>query len=70
MKWLWMVIGAAAISAPMYGFGFYMGDSSRKDKIAAQQASGQIQIYKDGRQIDEKVLSADDATICDMLGGC
>jgi hypothetical protein len=70
MKWVWMAIGAAVISAPAYGFGFYMGDAHRKDKIAAQQASGQIQIYKDGRQIDEKVLSADDVGLCDMLGGC
>lgn len=70
MKYLWLAIGFAAGLSVGLTIGWFKGRSDFETKIHNQMQSKQIKVFKDGKQIDEKVFSADDVGLCDMLGSC
>lgn len=45
---------------------YMQGKQAVLDKLAADR----ITILKDGKEIDNEVLSADDDALCRLLGGC
>lgn len=58
-----LVLGALTFSH------FYAYNAGRQS-ILTQLADDRISVLKDGRKIDEEVLTADDAELCKLLGGC
>lgn len=41
-----------------------------KNAVLSKLQDDRVTILKDGNEIDEKVLSADDSALCAILGGC
>lgn len=41
-----------------------------KGVVLSRLSSDRIKVLKDGQEIDKGVLSADDADLCALLGGC
>jgi hypothetical protein len=71
LKIIFTLLPGVVIATPiMLGIGFVWGVKHQKSVVAAQVATQQITILKKGREVDEKVFDADDATLCDLLGGC
>lgn len=71
MKWLYMGLGALASASIVAGLSIGLGYKWGKQAVYTQIRGQEIRVYKDGRQIDDKVLSAqDDDALCDLLGGC
>lgn len=60
------LVGAALMAAPAY---FY-GKAAGKSEITASLQSDRITILKDGTKIDAEALTADDTSLCTLLGGC
>lgn len=65
-----MVLGALIVLPFALGIGFVYGIKHQKNVVAARAANDKVVILKDGKQIDEKVFSASDSALCDLLGGC
>ncbi|WP_336067147.1 hypothetical protein [Nitratireductor rhodophyticola] len=55
-----------ALAVGIYFYGHHNG----KEVVFQRLQSNRITILKDGKAIDVEVLRADDATLCDKLGGC
>lgn len=70
MKYFWIALGAVCGFALGFAVGFYKGGSAKEAYLLSQGKSQQIEVYKDGKKIDENVLSATDSALCDYLGGC
>ena len=70
MKYLWLAIGFAAGLSVGLLVGWFKGLTDFEAKIHNKLQGQQIEVYKDGKRIDEKVFSADDVGLCDMLGSC
>lgn len=70
MKYVWMVIGAAIAVVPVFAVGFWKGGSAKEAYLLSRAKTEQIEVYKDGKRIDENVLSSTDSALCDYLGGC
>lgn len=70
MKYFWLALGAVAGLALGFAVGFWKGGSAKEAYLLSQNKSQQIEVYKDGKKIDENVLSATDSALCDYLGGC
>jgi len=70
LQWLNLGIGAAVGALLMFGPVYFYGKSVGKADLVAQLQEDRARIIKDGKQVDEKVYSADDATLCVVLGGC
>ena len=62
--------GALLLAGAVIGGTYQLGRHSEKVALAAKLADGRITILKDGKEIDEKVLSGDDDYLCSILGGC
>jgi hypothetical protein len=62
-----VVIGGTLVGLTFtHLYAYNMGRQS----ILARLADDRISILKDGKKIDEEVLSADDDQLCRLLGGC
>lgn len=59
-------LAVATIARVIYVKGRADGRASVLNKIAADR----ITILKDGKEIDDAVLGADDNALCALLGGC
>ncbi len=70
MKYVWMLVGAGIMLGPAFAVGFWKGGSAKEAYLLSQTKSQQIEVYKDGKKIDEQVLSATDSGLCAVLGGC
>ena len=60
-----LVVGAAAL-AGVYAYGKHEGRMA----VLTQLRDDRIQILKDGKEIDDEALRADDDALCALLGGC
>ncbi len=60
------VLLVLALAAGIYLYGHHRGEEA----VLQRLQSDRITILKDGKAIDVEVLRADDATLCDKLGGC
>lgn len=68
----WLKIGVGALAGAFIAFtsGYFIGQSAGKQSVRDELKDSRITILKDGKQIDEKVLGADDTGLCNLLGGC
>ena len=63
-------LGALLLAGAVIGGAYELGRHNEKVALNARLADGRITILKDGKAIDEKVLSGDDDYLCSVLGGC
>lgn len=70
MKYLWLAIGFAAGLSVGLVLGWFKGRSDLRTEIHSNIQAKQIEVFKDGKKIDEKVFNADDEGLCNMLGSC
>lgn len=70
MKYLWLAIGFAAGLSVGLVLGWFKGRSDFGTEIHSKLQDKQIVVFKDGKRIDDKVFTADDASLCTMLGSC
>lgn len=70
LTWLKLGVGALAGASIAFTSGYFIGRSAGKQSVLATLQSNRITILKDGKKIDEQALSADDADLCGLLGGC
>jgi len=70
LQWLNIGIGATLGALLMFGPVYFYGKSAGKADLVAQLQEDRARVVKDGKQVDEKVYSADDALLCGLLGGC
>ncbi|WFR98728.1 hypothetical protein [Rhizobium tumorigenes] len=70
LTWLKIGVGALAGASIAFTSGYFVGRSAGKQSVLSSLQSDRITILKDGKEIDEKVLGADDTGLCDLLGGC
>lgn len=62
-------VGALCVVV-LFGAIYLKGRTDGRSALLQQLAADQIEIYQDGRKIDDKVFSADDPALCALLGGC
>jgi len=67
MKIKLAVAGAVAVALVASHWWMY---AEGRAAILARLASDRITILKDGKEIDNAVLQADDDELCRLLGGC
>lgn len=70
LTWLKLGVGALAGASIAFTCGYFIGHSAGKKSVLATLQAQRVTILKDGKQIDEKVLGADDDSLCGLLGGC
>lgn len=61
--------GLAAVLAGAAGL-YAKGRADGRAAVTAQLAADRVQILKDGKDITDAVLGADDDRLCELLGGC
>lgn len=60
------LLAVLAVAGTIYVKGRVDGRAS----LLSGLAEDRITILKDGKEIDDEVLAADDAVLCALLGGC
>jgi hypothetical protein len=60
------ILAVLAVSGAIYAKGRLDGRAS----VLSGLADDRITILKDGKEIDDEVLAADDDLLCALLGGC
>lgn len=71
MGWrIYGIIGLLLSFVVCVGFAYAKGYQNGRDAILSKLAADRIEILKDGKKIDEKVLSSDDADLVCMLVDC
>jgi hypothetical protein len=70
LSWLNIGIGATLGALLAFGPAFFYGKSVGKADLVVSLQEDRAKIVKDGKQIDESVYSADDSSLCVLLGGC
>lgn len=63
-------IGALLAVSIVLGAVYLKGRSDGRYALLAQLAADRIEIYQDGKKIDDEVFGADDPALCALLGGC
>ena len=48
----------------------YMAYRSGKEAVLEKLKDDRITVLRDGKEIDNEVLGADDSALCELLGGC
>mgnify|MGYP001413875123 CR=1 FL=1 len=66
----WLVAGALAVSGVALGGAYFKGRADGRAAVIERLQSDRITILKDGKEIDDEVLGADDDALCALLGGC
>lgn len=61
-----LIAGIALAYLPFVNYGKSLGRAAIVQELQEDRAK----ILKDGREVDEKVYTADDAVLCSLLGGC
>lgn len=70
LQWLNIGIGAIVGSLLMFGPIYFYGKSVGKADLVTQLQEDRARIIKDGKQVDERVYTSDDSSLCLLLGGC
>ena len=70
LKYVQMVMGGLIVLPIALAVGFGIGVRFEKNKLAALTANNRVTVLVDGKAIDDKVLSADDEGLCQLLNGC
>ena len=67
---LYLYIGAIVAALSLLGYSYVKGRIDGKAAVYAKLEKDHISLVRDGIAIDKEVLSADDSTLCSLLGGC
>ena len=70
LKYVYAVAGGLIVLPLAFGAGYVYGVRTHKAAVEAKAKDAKITILKDGKAVDEKVLTADDSALCNLLGGC
>ena len=74
IKFLFSPFGKTALIALAFALivgGIYLkGRADGRAKLVAQLEADRVQVYKDGKRIDDEIYAADDPALCVLLGGC
>lgn len=70
LQWLNIGIGAIVGGLLMFGPIYFYGKSVGKADLVTQLQEDRARIIKDGKQVDERVYTSDDSSLCLLLGGC
>lgn len=54
----------------LLGWTHWQAFSGGKKYVLNKMAEERIEMFKDGKRIDETVFNADDVGLCTLLGGC
>lgn len=60
------ILAVAAVSGAIY----LVGHADGRQRVLDRLASDRVQVFRDGKQIDAKILGAGDDYLCAVLGGC
>lgn len=63
-------VGALLAISAVLGTTYVKGRVDGRAAVLESLAADRIRIFKDGKEIDDEVLAADDAVLCALLGGC
>lgn len=63
-------VGAALAVCAVCGVIYLKGRVDGRAGLTADLAADRVTVLVDGKEIDEKVLGADDPVLCALLGGC
>lgn len=66
----WLRIGAVVAVVGALAWSHTQAYQAGKSSVLDRLKDDRITILKDGKQIDEKALNADDDGLCAFLGGC
>jgi hypothetical protein len=66
----WLRVGAVLAVVGLLTFTHWNAYQRGRMAVLQRLQSDRITILKDGQEIDHEVLNADDARICELLGGC
>lgn len=69
-KYVHYAVGGLIVLPFAFGAGYVVGVKQHKAAIESKMKDDRIEILKDGKNIDEKVMEADDVGLCAVLGGC
>lgn len=67
---IYAYVALAVILIGALGWGYASAYKSGKDSVTAKLQEQKIEVLKDGKKIDEKVLAADDDSLVCMLIDC
>lgn len=67
---LYIYIGLAVAVLTALAFGYASAYKSGKDSIVTKLQEDKIQVLKDGKDVDENVLSSDDDSLVCLLIDC
>lgn len=68
---IWPLLLAAIVaSGTVVGGAYLKGRADGRAVVLEQIRTDRITILKDGKEVDDAVLGADDLGLCAMLGGC
>lgn len=62
----WLALAVAVALTVSHGWAYREG----KQSVYAWLEKERVKLIKDGKEIDDEVLSADDSGLCRLLGGC
>ncbi len=66
----WLALGAVLVLGAATGASYLKGRADGRSALEARLMADRVQILKDGKDITDEVLDADDAGLCELLGGC
>lgn len=66
----WIILAIVLAFGLSNGWSYMKGRSHGREAVLAKLKDDRITIFEDGRKIDEEVIGADEAGLCEMLGGC
>lgn len=67
---IYAYVALAVIVIGALGWGYASAYKSGKDSVTAKLQEQKVEVLKDGKKIDEKVLAADDDSLVCMLIDC
>ncbi len=66
----YLIIGAVLAAGLVIGGSYWHGYANGKEAVLQKLKDERITLLKDGQKIDDEVLNADDAELCELLGSC
>ncbi|MEO9611875.1 MAG: hypothetical protein ABJG86_11050 [Nitratireductor sp.] len=63
-------VGALLAAAAVSGAIYLVGHADGRQRVLDRLASDRVQVFKDGKEIDAKILVGGDDYLCAVLGGC
>ncbi|EHK57731.1 hypothetical protein [Allomesorhizobium alhagi] len=66
----WLIAIAMLVAGGALGGAYLKGRADGRAVVSDKLKDDRITILKDGKKVDDEVFSADDHSLCALLGGC